>query len=106
MTPNPKTRNGCQGMLIAPLKNACCELFPEFFLLMPSIISWLKLSLLVVSVYLSLLSCQLPLILSTETMSPFNLGSNYRPTFREQCITVKNVNDLKGINESRTVKER
>ena len=57
-------------------------------------ILWLKLSLLVVFVYQSLLSCQVPLILSTKRTSPFNLGSNYRPTFREQCVTFTNVNDL------------
>ena len=51
---------------------------------------------------LYILSFQLPLILSTKRMSPFNLGSNYRRTFREQCVTVTNVNDInyaaKGIN--------
>ena len=51
---------------------------------------------------LYILSCQLPLILSTKRMSPFNLGSNYCRTFREQCVTVTNVNDInyaaKGIN--------
>ena len=43
---------------------------------------------------LYILSCQLPLILSTKRMSPFNLGSNYCRTFREQCVTVTNVNDI------------
>ena len=43
---------------------------------------------------LYILSCQLPLILPTKIMPPFNLGSNHCPTFREQCVTVTNVNDL------------
>ena len=51
---------------------------------------------------LYILSCQLALILSTKRMSPFNLGSNYRRTFREQCVTVTNDNDInyaaKGIH--------